>query len=222
MRVTLWLIGAGALLAAIGASWPESAVSLFSEEGPIERGSEVLWLGLGACILVWLRPPTLPVIAGVLVCLACAAREADFHKRFTGYSVLKFGFYLDGGFPLSHRMLAGALVGLLALSTLILLLRLAELAREQGRPAPAWLKVAVIGLVTLVITKVMDRSPKLLEEEAGILLPVRALGAVAAVEEGLESVLPVVFGVAVLSYRRLRKGAARPAPGVPDWGRKEI
>ncbi len=188
-----------------------------SEAGWIEQGSIVLWAALAALVLVRLRPPTVGSIAGAIVCLGGAAREADLHKRFTEYSVLKVGFYLKDEYPLDQRALFGAFFIVLLTSLITLGIAMLQAARGAGKPTPAWLKVGAIGMALLVMSKLMDRAPGMLKDLNGHVLDERWSGPLKLLEEGYELALPVVFGVAVWLYGGVRQsresGGVRAAVG---------
>lgn len=187
----------------------ESAEAMFAETGRVERASEWLWLLLAATLLVLLRPWTMAVWGGVVLCLFGAAREADLHKELTGYSVLKPGFYLDSAYPLGQQLIAGAIVLLVLASAGVVCWRLVGKLRSMGRPIPAWVYGVVFTVGVLVGSKVLDRSPAILREDFSVEVPERVLSAGLALEEGLEAWLPMLILGVVLCYVY----AARPVTG---------
>lgn len=206
-RLIVALAACGAVLLAIGLTLPPERVHrLFSEEGIVERGSSVLWVALAALALLKGGRPTLGDVAGALVALACAAREADFHKRFTGFSVLKPAYYLKEAHPPGERALVAGLVMLLGVSAAVLGARVLGTMWSMRRRLPAWAMSALIGLVTLAFSKALDRGPKMLEDLAGVEVREPARAALHALEEGLESVLPLVFALSVVLHARWKRG----------------
>lgn len=187
----------------------ETAEAMFAETGRVEQASEWLWLLLGAGLLVLLRPWTLAVWGGVVLCLFGAAREADLHKEVTDYSVLKPGFYLDSAYPLGQQLVAGAIVLLVLASAGVVGWRLVKNLRSMGRPVPAWVYGSVFAMAVLVGSKVLDRSPAILREDFSVEVPERVLSAGLALEEGLEGWLPMLILGVVLSYVYGRRAATR-------------
>ncbi len=191
--------GLAALALALGA---EGSKDLFREGGVVEVASMWGWVALAAFSLVVLRPPTLQNVCGSIVCLGAAAREADWHKSFTGYSVLKPGYYFDSEYPISDRAIALVIVAMVGLSACVLLATLvAQWRRAQPKP-PRWAVVAGVALATLVGTKIADRMPGILSDSAGIELAESVRAVLSAWEEGLELLLPAFFGAAVWLYAR--------------------
>ncbi len=181
--------------------------SLFAETGPFERASPWFWLGLGVLIVLVFRRATPGVVAGVVLSLAAAAREWDLHKFFTGYSVLKPGFYTHAEYPLHQQAIAGVLV-LAALASGFYLLRLVwKLRPWASSPRPAWLYALVFACFMLVFTKALDRAPAVIRGDLGVQLPVRVDLLMSAWEEGLEMLLAVYFAGVVLSYDALTGSA---------------
>lgn len=181
---------------------PERFKWVFSEAGPFETASEFLWLALAAATVIVWRRLTLPVMAAVILCLAAAAREAEFHKAFTGYSVLKVGFYTDLSRGLGPKLIAGVFVAIVVASAVIILIRLRELLptwRAHRRP---WAVAAGLAIGGLAGLKALDRLPGILAESFGVMVPRVVMPTVSALEEGMEAALPVLFGWVLLLYAR--------------------
>lgn len=130
-----------ALLVWLGLTLPAArAESLFSEQGGFEKVSVVFWLGLAVAVLV-ARPIRLPRRIGMaLVAAVLAAREADWHKKFTADSLFKTDYYQMTDVPATEKLLAGALVLLLLAVVLWLLVVGARevLARGGWRRPRGW------------------------------------------------------------------------------------
>jgi len=175
---------------------------LFSEEGPFERLSVVFWVGLAALAMVARRPLTLGAVCGAYVALCCAARELDWHKQFTGYSVLKPKFFLMADQPLETRLIAGVVVAGLGLSAAVVALGLVRRLGREGRPVRPWALVSATGLALLVGTKLLDRSTGLAQDLVGHDFSDSVRDIIVSLEEGMEMALPVIFMVAVVSAGR--------------------
>ena len=202
-----------ALLAAAGLAaflvLPEARVrSVFWEGGPVERLTE--WLYVAGAVLVWFVPggargDRALRLAFAVTMLAAAAREADWHKRWTGTSVLRVSYYY-GDAPATQRAVA-AVVVVVALVAIGHLLRRAwrgwwpALRRGEHHAAT----VAVL-FVTLLAGKLLDRSRAVLAESFGIVMAPGTASLVRVLEETLELSLPLLALLAVVQY------FARPAP----------
>lgn len=171
----------------------------FDESGPFEQVTPWLWILLCLTILTAFRVLSLPVLAAVILSLACAAREWDMHKAFTGYSVLKPGFYLSSEHALHHQLIAGPLVLLVMLSCVILIRLLWIQRPRRGRPLPPWTLALLIACGLMVFTKILDRSPNIIQKDLEFSLPEWLLSLSKVWEEGLEVFLPVAFGALVLT-----------------------
>lgn len=187
----------------------EARVMLYADEsGMFEQLSIVLWLLLTVALPVLIRPFRWTVLAGMVVCLGAAAREADWHKSFTGESVLKFSYYLDGSYPILARLGFAVLVIACIASLVFVGLRLFEAWRARGQARPHWAQLLVVFLVVAVVSKVFDRTPNILAETYGVILPDMLQQMMQACEEGLEMVLPVLLAVAAVAYTRDRPATA--------------
>lgn len=205
LRVVLIAVGIvlGAILVLSGVSQGiphDINDQLFSETGSFEKMSPWLWLCLAALIPLTFRRLSLPIISGVVISVACAAREWDMHKSFTGYSVLKPGFYLRSEFELHHQIIAGIAVLALGASVFITVQHLLRVRPRRLHPLPMWVLALVIGLGMMVLTKVFDRAPKVLEVDFETQLGDRPLSLMMSLEEGLEMLMPVAFAAMVLAY----------------------
>ena len=211
-RVFLGVVGltlAAALVLAGVSQLVEPAVNhrLFAETGPFEQISPWLWILLALLIPAAHPKPTPGVAAGVIVSLAAAAREWDMHSAFTGYSVLKPGFYTTTEHPLPQQLLAGVIVLAVLAGGFYLLYRFVALRPWMKSPRPAWLFALLFAAFMLAATKVLDRTPGILSGDFGYTLPERALLLFTALEEGLEMLLPVFFAGVVLAHAALIRQA---------------
>lgn len=201
------------VLALLSVGLPESLSRwVFSEQGPIELATIWLWVALGGVLLAFVRPLTPAVIAGAYICLCCAMREADWHKEFTGYSVMKVHFYYMPEHPVGHRLLAAAVVLPLIVSLVVVGVALVKRALgTERRAVPLWLVLSVCGGALLVVTKALDRVPGMLEDFSGAAMAPSVLGVFTALEEGFELLLPVGFGAAALALSRGERRRRREA-----------
>lgn len=197
-RIALGLFAFALLLAALPVVLGEHSFAwTFSEEGPFERLSIAAWIATALIVVVRIRPLGPRAYAFVLLCLAFAAREADWHKAFTGESFLKNSFYRDAARPIEEKLVCAAIALLLVALLLyagcviarFLFLRGGWRSRSGG-----WL---LAGTVLVVAGKVLDRLPATLSVDYGIEFgPLLKLYAT-AFEEGLEMVHPMILGWSV-------------------------
>ncbi|MBK1614262.1 hypothetical protein CKO44_12370 [Rubrivivax gelatinosus] len=205
-----WLAVWWPIAAAIAATlfWlllsPETLRWLKAENGPIEGTNAALYF---VCALVFLLSPRIQAptrLALAVLFAGFGAREMDWHKAFTGKSVLKVSYYL-GDAPWQTRLFAFLAVAAVALAVLTLLLRQARpLLQLWQRRDPVATSV-VIFIVTMVITKLLDRSLNLLVEEAGIVFPPAVGLLVGSLEETIELSLPLIALVAWAQFRNSRR-----------------
>jgi len=185
---------------------PETVTRVFSETGAVEGGSILAWFALAVAIVVLLGPRTLSAWAGVVLCVFAAAREADWHKEFTGYSVLKPGFFLSSEHELTHQLIAAPIVALTAASVIFVCYRMFKRIRSLENPNVGWVWGLGFSIFVLVGSKLLDRAPAILRDDFGITVGEGILAAGLALEEGLELWLPGVFLGAVLSFAAWQRG----------------
>lgn len=174
---------------------------LFAETGPYEGMSIVLWCVLGVMLLGSLSLSPRPIAAMALTAFVFAAREADWHKKFTDMSLVKIKFYLSPDVPGMQKLLGG----LVYIAVILLLVYLAKLLFDyvyrQGGLRTAIGQLLLLPAVLLPASKILDRIASQVYEITGTRLPEGVGQMIAAWEEGLEMALPVLFIVALLLYR---------------------
>ncbi|MGV3742780.1 MAG: hypothetical protein ACO1NO_10775 [Burkholderiaceae bacterium] len=182
------------LLAALPLVLPEATFRyMFSEVGPFERVSIFAWLLAAAVVIVRIRPLGMRAWAFALLFACFAAREADWHKAFTADSILKTNYYKHAAAPLAEKIIA--FIVAIAFIVLIVyvgiaILRFLFLQGGWKSRSGFWL---MLGTVLVVIGKLIDRTPAVLAEEYGIVLLPIAGHYVAAFEEGLEMLHPLIM-----------------------------
>lgn len=187
---------------------PEQAEVIFGEEWWFEDLSAVLWLVLGT-VLLFARPIGLGKRIGMaVVAAALAAREEGWHKKFTTDSLFKSDYYQMANVPMAEKLIAGAVaVGLTI--TLIWLLVLGGrevLARGGWRHPWGWLTLFAVAISPIL--KAVDRGPSILRVQFDITLSENIDMVMLALEEGMESALPVLFVVALGLYLIDRRSGA--------------
>lgn len=183
---------------------PETLRWLIAENGPIEGTNAALYFVCGLVFLLTRRiEPATRVALGVLFA-AFGAREMDWHKAFTGKSALKVSYYL-GDAPLQQRLLAFVAVAAVAVAVLVLLLRQGRRTLQLWRRRDPVATSVVVFIVTMAVTKVLDRSINLLAEEAGIVFSASTGLLVGSLEETIELSLPLIALVAWAQFRASRR-----------------
>ena len=130
----------------------------------------------------------------VVMMLAFGAREMDLHKYWAGKNVLKVSFYL-GSAPAHQKVVALALLAAIALA-LVTLLRHHGVEVWRGfRVGHPVFTMVVIFVVTMVITKILDRSVNTLAEDFGVLTPPSIGVLVGALEEIMELTPPMIAAI---------------------------
>lgn len=194
----------------VWAEWlPRATVMrLIHENGPVESLTVLLYLLVA--VALWCVPRPLaqaaPRLALTVMLAAFAARELDLHKAFTGTSVLKVSFYLRDH-PLHQKITALPILAVIAFTAVWLLLRHAR-PMWQGlrRSRPLAITVAIF-LVTLVCTKIIDRSFAILAEDFGVVMTTGLDTVLSALEEVVECSLPLTVAVGLMQHQRERLAA---------------
>lgn len=206
----LVLLGVAAGAAASLAWPPQRVIELMGEEGPVERLTAIGFFLLAP--LVWLLrrrgDPGATLAALAAVFIAFGAREMDWHKAWTGTSVLRVSYYL-GPAPTQHKLVALAVLAVfvLALGWLVFRhFRATWQALRRGEPVAV--SVAVF-IATIGVAKGLDRSYSILTEDFGWPLSVAVQAAVVSLEECLELTLTLIALLA-LWQNRSRSAAASP------------
>lgn len=192
------LIAYSAMLALLPQVLGEQAfIWTFSEQGPFEQLSILGWLGCAMVVLLRIRPFGTRAAAFALLCLAFAAREADWHKLFTGESFLKNSFYRDAARPFEEKLVCGIIA--LCLVALVLhagwvIARFLFLQGGWRSRSGLWL---LAGTALVLAGKLIDRLPAVLSVDYGIELGSFAKHYATAFEEGLEMAHPLILAWSV-------------------------
>ena len=200
----LVLVGVAAGAAASSAWPPQRVIELMGEEGPAERLTAIGFFLLAP--LVWLLrrrgDPGATLAALAAVFIAFGAREMDWHKVWTGTSVLRVSYY-TGPAPMQHKLIALAVLAVVVLALGRLLLRHARPTWQAlRRGEPVAVSVAVF-IATIVLAKGLDRSYSILTEDFGWPLTIGVQAAIVAVEECLELTL-ILIALLGLWQNRMR------------------
>jgi hypothetical protein len=204
VTLTVAVLGASLLLAFVFYALPSgSGLAIVHENGLIETPTALAFAAAaGAAIWVALRDRWRSGYAAVVILAMAAARELDFHRRFTTISIER-SFYLGFLFlpsrdaPWPEKLAVGAVLALLVAAVITLVVRewRAFVAGLRARRPAA---VAVLGgLAALVVAQAFDKVSGRVA---------RALPALVvlwkAIEENLELAGAVLFLLALLIRRR--------------------
>lgn len=189
-----------------------------AETGPFERGALLAWIGAAGVLVLRIRPFTGRTLVFTAICLLCAAREADLHKAFTLEGISRLSYYRKSAAPFAEKLIA-ACVALLfvALFAYAIVVAARFLFRQGGLHSRSGLWLMLSG-VLLVLTKVLDRTAAVLWTIFDTALPPVMRQVNAALEEGLEAVVPLAFAFSAWISQRERpylstaNPPATPAP----------
>lgn len=172
---------------------------LFSEVGFFEQCSIAAWLTAGLSLLIRHASINFKLASAMsLLCMLCAAREDDWHKKFTADGILKIKYYTTTAAPWSEKIPA-ALIVIIFISLIYYATYLAYLAWRSStwRHRPAQ-QLTILGIVLFFVGKILDRSISLLDNVLHITLPDAMGRMIGAYEEGFEMWSPILFTVAAL------------------------
>jgi hypothetical protein len=190
------ILGYAALLVGLATRLPPAHFSyIFSEVGPFEEMSIVLWLGASLVVLAFARPLTSRSVIFALLFAAFAAREASWHKAFTTDSLLKISYYLKSPAPLTEKILAGIVAALfiaMLIYAAIVVIHFLFVNEGFASRAGYWL---VLAGVLFVLVKLVDRTPSLVHDFTGQYLNVDVWRLMKAFEEGFEALTPALFAL---------------------------
>jgi hypothetical protein len=190
------MLGYTALLIGLAMRLPPERFSyIFSEAGPFEEVSILLWLGASLAVLAFARPLTSRGVIFALLFAAFAAREASWHKAFTTDSLLKISYYLKSPASLTEKILAGVVAALfiaMLIYAAIVVIHFLFVKSGFASRTGYWL---VLAGVLFVLVKLVDRTPSLLHDFTGHQIQVDVWRLMKAFEEGFEALTPALFAL---------------------------
>lgn len=198
------LFGYFCLLTFIAATLPEERFRpLFSETGFFEQFSIVSWILAAIILLVWVKPRSKQNFAIAFLFLLCAAREADWHKKFTSDGILKINYYTKSAASLGEKMAAAlasaVFIGLIlyALYRGFMFLRSPQNRRRES------VLLTALAVFLFFAGKILDRSVSILHKNFDITVPSSVGHFIGAYEEGFEMITPLLFALAFVWRDRL-------------------
>ena len=172
---------------------PDTATLAFSESGPFEILSFLFWLVLAVTILVLVRPRNLSTLALALLAAGAGLREIGANNLLTTESITRISYYLNPDIFWLERLTVTAFIVCLGLGAGIILVKFGRWLIAGNAAAHPAGQIALLAVVLVPVTKVLDRLPAYLRGFAGIEPSLATVSLLTALEEGLEMVLPILF-----------------------------
>lgn len=185
---------------------PRSVETLMGENGPVERLTTVSYF-LCAMFAAAARaqdPDRSTTLALVIVMVAFALRELDWHKAYTGTSVLRLSWYA-GPAAWTTKLAAVAALAPVAASMAWLVWRHAVPTWRGWRAARPVATTVVVFFATLALAKTLDRMVSILSFDLGVHVPLYWVALRSSVEECLELGLSLLLLLGLAQYRAARR-----------------
>lgn len=223
LRVASVWAGPVVVLGCLGAAlltWlalpPASVESWMGESGPVERVTAATY---ALCaVAVWLLRQRgddwRTSVALSAVMLGFCMRELDWHKAFTGTSVLRVSWYA-GPAPLQSKLLAAWVVLGFAAALAWLVLRHARAWWRGLRERRAVAITMLMFLLALVLAKSLDRSVSILNGDFGVSVALKWQALRTAFEEWLELGLSLLLLLGLVQHRAAARAATIDACASP-------
>lgn len=181
---------------------PAQGLALLAEDAPVEQLTALLYLVLAPVVWLMRRPDDQGrvLLAMSVAFLAFGARELDLHHAWEGVNVLRVSFYLREA-PLHQKLIAGPMVVGIGIALAYLFLRFSiPVWRALRRREPVAVSIACF-LITMAISKVLDRWVNILTEDFGIHVAANVGYLSSALEEILELSLPMIAALGLAQHR---------------------
>jgi len=185
---------------------PRSVETLMGETGPVERLTTVSYF-LCAMFAAAARaqdPDRSTTLALVIVMVAFALRELDWHKAYTGTSVLRLSWYA-GPAAWTTKLAAVAALAPVAASMAWLVWRHAVPTWRDWRAARPVATTVVVFFATLALAKTLDRMVSILSFDLGVHVPLYWVALRSSLEECLELGLSLLLLLGLAQYRAARR-----------------
>lgn len=184
---------------------------LLAEQGPVEMTTVVVYgvvvlslltIGLTRRISVWsadrwkvVDRPRYPFLLAIFVAIF-AARELDFHSRWTSIDVLKTSFYISADIGLIEKGIVLTILSAIVVVTLSVVLRYKEWVYDQCRLGKLDGIFPLVGVGLVIVSKGLDSGVGTLRR-AGVAFSDTTQLFLHAMEEFSELLIPFIF-VAIL------------------------
>lgn len=143
-------------------------------------------------------------LATVIMLAYMFMREADWHKAVSSESILKIKFWLNGNIPVSDKLLAIAILIPVAWMLVYFIWNYTKPFWRALSNGEGYAISILMFLVTLVTSKVLDRSLNMLTELYQLHFPEWLIALQTSQEEFLECLLPILIIVVLVQYKRSR------------------
>lgn len=143
-------------------------------------------------------------LATIIMLAYMFMREADWHKSVSSESILKIKFWLNGQIPVSDKLLAIAILVPVAWMLIYFVWNYTKTFWKALWDGEGYAVSILMFLVTLVTSKVLDRSLNMLTELYQMHFPEWLVALQTSQEEFLECLLPILIIVVIAQYRRSR------------------
>jgi hypothetical protein len=181
---------------------------LMDETGPVERVTAASYaLCAVAAWLLRLRSDDWRSTLALSVLMAgFCMRELDWHKAFTGTSVLRLSWYGGTASPLA-KLVAAAVVLSVAAALAWLVLRHGRALWAGWRRREAVAVTVMVFVVMLVLAKTLDRSVGLLVDDLGVAVPLHWKALRTVFEEWFELALSALLLLGLVQHKLLARAA---------------
>jgi hypothetical protein len=179
---------------------------LVQEHSTLETASAIMWFVLAAALFIYAAGADRILWVFAVLAVAAGARELDVHTQLTTRSISQMSYWVDGSVPPGEKLVAGAIVSLVAATAAYGLVRRGKSvvsALRRGNSA-AW-NLASLTLA-IPVTKIVDLIPHYVPgpraTEVGASYLILAAG---AFEEMAEMMMPVIGVLALGQHSEHRK-----------------
>lgn len=187
---------------------PAEVETWMGETGPVERitAASYALCAAAAWVLRGRGDDWRSTLAISIVMAAFCMRELDWHKAFTGTSVLRVSWYAGPASLQAKIVAALVLAAVLAALAWLALRHTPALWQGWQQREPVALTVVAF-LVVLVLAKTLDRSVGILVDDLHVSVPLHWKALRTALEEWLELALSILLLLGLVQHRAAARSA---------------
>ncbi|ANF82200.1 hypothetical protein A3K93_08320 [Acinetobacter sp. NCu2D-2] len=178
---------------------------MFSEAGPYESLSPLLWMILAILSLIHCDFQLSTRLVMAISAVLFALREWDMHKQLFGVSFIKTRFYTDPNIAISYKVVGGLILLVIAYLAIYLLVQYFKALRVHTKEVNSAFRYLNLAFVLLVLSKILDRASSQMIELFHYHLPMQTQLIIRALEESTEMLLPAIFIIALMMYSVRKK-----------------
>lgn len=135
----------------------QASVFIFSESGPFEILSFILWFIFAMAVILFMRPRNWTTISLALLATVAGLRELGANKALTSESITRISSYLNADIIWLERLsVAGFIVFLGVPSTLLLVKFGRWLFQRNGLEHPVG-QIVLLAFLLVPVTKILER-----------------------------------------------------------------